>query len=218
MLKFVTDKTAAPYFSNLVWFIGSHILDIDACVRNDADHQSLNRLKDLVADHLDNLHYINDILCLNIESLNRVLSEHLLNRLFIPLYVYSISRTTVQSAEDLKPFVSPVVALFLLGQVFLIIAHVPLVRLLSWIIIAGDTEVFTERGASLYVSSPKKKSRVKPVFVAPSESLDKSLENRIKVSIFILFCLTFVSSGLNILLTKLKFFSKYHIKIYVDLA
>ena len=22
MLKFVTDKTAAPYFSNLVWFIG----------------------------------------------------------------------------------------------------------------------------------------------------------------------------------------------------
>jgi len=180
MLKFVTDKTAAPYFSNLVWFIGSHILDIDACVRNDADHQSLNRLKDLVAEHLDHLHYINDILCLQIESLNMVLSEHLLNRLFIPLYMYSLSRTTVQSAEDLKPFVSPVVALFLLCQVFLIIAHVPLVRLLAWIIVAGDKEVFTERGATLYVSSPKKKSRVKPSFIAPTESLDKSLENRIK--------------------------------------
>ena len=37
MIKFVIDKTAVPYFSNLVWFIGNHILDIDACVRNDAE-------------------------------------------------------------------------------------------------------------------------------------------------------------------------------------
>ena len=59
MLKFVTDKTAAPYFSNLVWFIGNHILEIDNCVRNDADHKSLNKLKDIVAGHIDHLHYIN---------------------------------------------------------------------------------------------------------------------------------------------------------------
>ena len=26
MLKFVIDKTAVPYFANLVWFIGNHIL------------------------------------------------------------------------------------------------------------------------------------------------------------------------------------------------
>ncbi|KAG8234206.1 hypothetical protein J437_LFUL013803 [Ladona fulva] len=37
MLKFIGDKTAAPYFSNLVWFIGSHVLELDACVRNDAE-------------------------------------------------------------------------------------------------------------------------------------------------------------------------------------
>ena len=37
MLKFVIDKTAVPYFSNLVWFIGNHILDMDACVRNDVE-------------------------------------------------------------------------------------------------------------------------------------------------------------------------------------
>jgi len=180
MLKFVTDKTAAPYFSNLVWFIGNHILDVDACVRNDADHRTLNKLKDLVAEHLDHLHYLNDILCLNIESLNKVLSDHLLNRLFIPLYMYSLSRNLVCSAEDLKPFVSPVVALFLLCQVFLVLTHYPLVRLLSWIIIAGDTEVFTERGATLYVSSPKKKGREKPSFMAPPASLDKLLEARIR--------------------------------------
>ena len=53
-------------------------------------HQSLNRLKDLVAEHLDHLHYLNDILCLQIDNLNRVLTEHLVNRLFIPLYIYSL--------------------------------------------------------------------------------------------------------------------------------
>ena len=116
MIKFVTDKTAAPYFSNLVWFIGNHILEIDDCVRNDADHKSINKLKDVVAEHLDHLHYINDILTLNIEPLNRVLTDHLLNRLFIPLYIYSFARNSIQS-EDMKPHVSPVVALFLLCQV-----------------------------------------------------------------------------------------------------
>jgi hypothetical protein len=50
--------------------------------------------------------------------------------------------------QDMKPYVSKVVALFLLCQVFLIIAHVPLVRLLAWIIFAGDANIFTERGAS----------------------------------------------------------------------
>ena len=53
-------------------------------------HRSLNRLKDLVAEHLDHLHFLNDILCLQIDALNAVLTDHLLNRLFIPLYIYSI--------------------------------------------------------------------------------------------------------------------------------
>ena len=53
-------------------------------------HRSLNRLKDLVAEHLDHLHYLNDILCLQIDALNAVLTDHLLNRLFIPLYIYSL--------------------------------------------------------------------------------------------------------------------------------
>lgn len=55
-------------------------------------HQSQNRLSDLVAEHLDHLHYLNDILCLNIPDLNKVLSEHLLNKLLVPLYVYSLMK------------------------------------------------------------------------------------------------------------------------------
>lgn len=55
-------------------------------------HNSQNRLSDLVAEHLDHLHYLNDILCLNIPDLNKVLSEHLLHKLLVPMYVYSLTK------------------------------------------------------------------------------------------------------------------------------
>ena len=110
MLRFVIDKTAVPYFANLVWFIGNHILEIDACVRNDADHRSLGKLKDLVAEHLDHVHYLNDILCLGIENLNEVLTGHLLNRLFIPLYIYSLVHKPKASNEATTALAVPEVS------------------------------------------------------------------------------------------------------------
>lgn len=55
-------------------------------------HNSKDRLSDLVAEHLDHLHYLNDILCLNIDALNEVLTDHLLNNLLLPLYVYSLTK------------------------------------------------------------------------------------------------------------------------------
>ena len=66
-------------------------------------HRSLNRLKDLVAEHLDHLHYLNDILCLQIDALNAVLTDHLLNRLFIPLYIYSIGAPSSGANEASTP-------------------------------------------------------------------------------------------------------------------
>ncbi|CAH0563446.1 unnamed protein product [Brassicogethes aeneus] len=172
MLAFIRDRTAAPYFSNIVWFIGKHIMELDACVRNDADHQSHNRLSDLVAEHLDHLHYLNDILCLNITDLNHVLTDHLLHKLLIPLYICSLAastsaaqttrrRTTDAVAKMLAQHsatpdgspkmetgngkVSCVVALFLLSQVFLIISHSPLVQTLAWIVLKTDRSIF-EKG------------------------------------------------------------------------
>lgn len=53
-------------------------------------HRNRGKLSDLVAEHLDHLHYLNDILIINCEFLNDVLTDHLLNRLFLPLYVYSL--------------------------------------------------------------------------------------------------------------------------------
>lgn len=38
MLRYIRDKTAAPYFSNLVYFIGDHVLTLDACIRTDTEY------------------------------------------------------------------------------------------------------------------------------------------------------------------------------------
>ena len=54
-------------------------------------HLTRNKLESLVALHLDDVHYVNDILQLQILSLNSMLCSHLLNTLFIPLYVYSLA-------------------------------------------------------------------------------------------------------------------------------
>ncbi|GAB6025945.1 hypothetical protein CHUAL_011914 [Chamberlinius hualienensis] len=180
MLKFIRDKTAAPYFSNLVWFIGSHVLELDLCIRNDADHQSRNRLSDLVAEHLDHMHYINDILTLKIDALNDVLTDHLLNRLLIPLYVYSLTKRRRHSqVEDDRPHVSSVVSLFLLSQVFLIITHKPLVRSLAKIILNSDLSIFSEdSGVDSYVTAGPFHTR--PGFMPPMETLEQSLEARLQ--------------------------------------
>ncbi|XP_017759313.1 PREDICTED: protein CLEC16A isoform X3 [Eufriesea mexicana] len=179
MLAFIRDRTAAPYFSNLVWFIGNHIIELDTCVRNDADHQSQNRLSDLVAEHLDHLHYLNDILCLNISDLNKVLSEHLLHKLLVPLYVYSLMRhknLLCQNQEERK-HVSIVVALFLLSQVFLIVSHGPLVHTLAAVMLLSDLETI-QTGASKVFEMYSNISSNKPIaFSPPKESLEKSLEN-----------------------------------------
>ncbi|XP_076230086.1 C-type lectin domain containing ema isoform X1 [Nomia melanderi] len=179
MLVFIRDRTAAPYFSNLVWFIGNHIIELDTCVRNDADHQSQNRLSDLVAEHLDHLHYLNDILCLNISDLNKVLSEHLLHKLLVPLYVYSLTKhkTLLCQNQDERKHVSVVVALFLLSQVFLIVSHGPLVHTLAAVILLSDLETI-QTGASKVLEMYGDITSNKPIaFSPPKESLEKSLEN-----------------------------------------
>ncbi|XP_053987168.1 protein CLEC16A homolog isoform X2 [Hylaeus volcanicus] len=179
MLAFIRDRTAAPYFSNLVWFIGNHIIELDTCVRNDADHQSQNRLSDLVAEHLDHLHYLNDILCLNISDLNKVLSDHLLHKLLVPLYVYSLMRhkdLLCQNQEERK-HISVVVALFLLSQVFLIVSHGPLVHTLAAVMLLSDLETI-QTGASKVLEIYGDIIPNKPIaFSPPRESLEKSLEN-----------------------------------------
>uniref|UniRef100_A0A673K880 Uncharacterized protein n=1 Tax=Sinocyclocheilus rhinocerous TaxID=307959 RepID=A0A673K880_9TELE len=170
MLHYIRDKTAVPYFSNLVWFIGSHVIELDKCVQTDEEHKNRGKLSDLVAEHLDHLHYLNDILIINCEFLNDVLTDHLLNRLFLPLYVYSL--VSQEQSEERK--INPQVSLYLLSQVFLIIHYQPLVHSLADVILNGDLSVFTlQTEQSAHKSSSNAGVRR---FTKPPESLEHSLE------------------------------------------
>ncbi|XP_041829534.1 protein CLEC16A isoform X2 [Melanotaenia boesemani] len=172
MLHYIRDKTAVPYFSNLVWFIGSHVIELDKCVQTDEEHKNRGKLSDLVAEHLDHLHYLNDILIINCEFLNDVLTDHLLNRLFLPLYVYSL--VSPETSEERK--INPQVSLYLLSQVFLIIHYQPLVSALAEVILNGDLSVFTPQ--TDVHSTHKNTASAGGVrrFIKPPESLERSLE------------------------------------------
>ncbi|XP_017272233.1 protein CLEC16A isoform X2 [Kryptolebias marmoratus] len=173
MLHYIRDKTAVPYFSNLVWFIGSHVIELDKCVQTDEEHKNRGKLSDLVAEHLDHLHYLNDILIINCEFLNDVLTDHLLNRLFLPLYVYSL--VIPETSEERR--ISPQVSLYLLSQVFLIIHYQPLVNALADVILNGDLSVFSSQSD---MQSSHKNTHVSAGgvrrFIKPPESLERSLE------------------------------------------
>ncbi|KAM9345877.1 protein CLEC16A isoform 1-T1 [Symphorus nematophorus] len=172
MLHYIRDKTAVPYFSNLVWFIGSHVIELDKCVQTDEEHKNRGKLSDLVAEHLDHLHYLNDILIINCEFLNDVLTDHLLNRLFLPLYVYSL--VSPETSEERK--INPQVSLYLLSQVFLIIHYQPMVNALADVILNGDLSVFTPQ-TDIH-STHKNTASAGGVrrFTKPPESLERSLE------------------------------------------
>ncbi|XP_025059049.1 protein CLEC16A isoform X1 [Alligator sinensis] len=171
MLHYIRDKTAVPYFSNLVWFIGSHVIELDNCVQTDEEHRNRGKLSDLVAEHLDHLHYLNDILIINCEFLNDVLTDHLLNRLFLPLYVYSLVN---QDKGGERPKISLQVSLYLLSQVFLIIHYAPLVNSLAEVILNGDLSVFSPKvEQDIQKSSAKSSIRC---FIKPTETLERSLE------------------------------------------
>ncbi|XP_066432280.1 protein CLEC16A isoform X5 [Eleutherodactylus coqui] len=171
MLHYIRDKTAVPYFSNLVWFIGIHVIELDKCVQTDEEHKNRGSLSNLVSQHLDHLNYLNDILIINCEFLNDVLTDHLLNRLLLPLYVYSL--VTQDQTTD-RPRISPQVSLYLLSQVFLTIHYAPLVDSLADVILNGDLSMFSSKPEhDVQRSSGESSIRC---FIKPQESLEKSLE------------------------------------------
>lgn len=95
-----------------------------------------------------------------------MLSDHLLNRLLIPLYIYSL--INIKTPEDVnhspsssssKPRISQMISIFLLSQVFLIISHEPLVQKIVDIILNNNLSIFD-----------------KPEFAAPPETLEESLQ------------------------------------------
>lgn len=142
---------------------------------------------------------MNDILCLEISDLNAVLTEHLLHKLFVPLYIFSLTPaeplTIAQATRHLaavlnkvvdidiqdtvNPRVSCVVSLFLLSLVFLVITHEPLVNALAWVILHADHNVFTDGTSEILNAYIAKRESVAMGFVQPQESLEDALEGSI---------------------------------------
>ena len=66
-----------------------------------------NVLTSNLEEHLDHIHYLQDIFLLGVDSLNNVLKEQLMNRLFVPVYIFSwikrekFSRVKVRLNEEL---------------------------------------------------------------------------------------------------------------------
>ncbi|VDP03801.1 unnamed protein product [Soboliphyme baturini] len=55
-------------------------------------YMKLEKLLDSIAEHLDHFHYLNDILSLNMASINEMLCDRLFSDLFLPLYIASLRR------------------------------------------------------------------------------------------------------------------------------
>jgi len=49
-----------------------------------------DRLTSSLEENLDHMHYLQDIFLLNVDNLNNVLKDQLMNRLLIPVYVFSL--------------------------------------------------------------------------------------------------------------------------------
>ncbi|KAH8864226.1 Protein CLEC16A like [Schistosoma japonicum] len=154
-LEFIHHQTSLSYFSHLVWSIGNTILDIDC-------YKYHTKAKDLVAEHIDHLHYIDDLLSLDIEGLNEVLCDQLLRRVFLPLHIYSLfkqfkSDTTSSTAAIRRPRLSYSVTVFTLIHVYLFLRYTRLISLLTEAILIGD---FTLPGLIIPYHMPCSNSQI----------------------------------------------------------
>lgn len=84
MLAFITGQSA-PCLFDLVHFIRDSVSSIEKCLKEPSSQLSAQSLEDTFAEHLDYLHYLNDVLMLKIEAINRILSDNLMHHLVKPL-------------------------------------------------------------------------------------------------------------------------------------
>ncbi|KRZ20437.1 Protein CLEC16A [Trichinella pseudospiralis] len=134
VIRFIRDNTAVPYFSNLVWFIRQRA--------NEINGSGVDRMRDLIADHQDHIHYLNDILCLDVQDLNKVLIDQLMSKLFLPVYLNSIY--SIPDINDERPF-SLLVTVFFLTQLFVIISYSALVERMARILLLNGPKILRRK-------------------------------------------------------------------------
>mmetsp|Transcript_35893 Transcript_35893/g.94082 ORF Transcript_35893/g.94082 Transcript_35893/m.94082 type:complete len:868 (-) Transcript_35893:55-2658(-) len=158
------------YFSSLVWVVGNQSIAMDACLRGEpgdptgSPKVALGQLEAYVAEHLDLFCYMSDVIMLNFRALTRHLSVQLVDSLFIPLYVHSVTldpssvrepAATSAAAPDTvgelgaaaaaatttdDRSIGVVVALYLTAQMLLIFDHPPIVNTVAAAILLGNPD------------------------------------------------------------------------------
>ncbi|CAG8505409.1 9158_t:CDS:10 [Acaulospora morrowiae] len=126
MQDFILDKKAAPYFSNLVYFIANHASILNDISNSSTYYKQYSRFNYYMAEHCDNFYYINDIINLDIEKMNQTLTAHLMDLLVQPIYADSLVKESLLPSKQ-KVRINSVVALALLCHVLHIFRHTPLV-------------------------------------------------------------------------------------------
>jgi Uncharacterised conserved protein/CLEC16A C-terminal len=118
--KFVLNRSAVPYFSNLVWFLRDECLELDALLTN-STYQTRGVLEEMMENVIDLLFYLQDILNLGVEELSQTLIDQLLSHFTLPVLLGSLN---IDSDEkDSTDRICPQLALYLLSQIFMVFTH-----------------------------------------------------------------------------------------------
>ncbi|RIB19311.1 hypothetical protein C2G38_2245223 [Gigaspora rosea] len=126
MQDFILDRNAAPYFSNLTYFIANHASILNDIITSPTYYKQYSKFNYYIAEHCDNFYYINDIINLNNEKMNTVLTTRLMDLLLQPIYADSlVDKKLLPSQQRIR--INSVVALALLCHVLHIFRYPPLV-------------------------------------------------------------------------------------------
>ncbi|KAF0534774.1 Protein CLEC16A [Gigaspora margarita] len=126
MQDFILDRNAAPYFSNLTYFIANHASILNDIITSPTYYKQYSKFNYYIAEHCDNFYYINDIINLSNEKMNTVLTTRLMDLLLQPIYADSlVDKKLLPSQQRIR--INSVVALALLCHVLHIFRYPPLV-------------------------------------------------------------------------------------------
>eukprot|EP00741_Cyanophora_paradoxa_P021463 tig00021352_g20719.t2 len=130
--NFLLSPGPAQYFSQLVLYMYSLSRRLDEFYSRlqhgamlKSEKEGVGVIADLVSEFMNCLYYINDVYLLGVDSINKVLTDNLLQRFLLPLLVGSVLPLKVEVPEGR---VTPLVALFLLAQVFTGLTHPPVLN------------------------------------------------------------------------------------------
>ncbi|TKR67801.1 hypothetical protein L596_023894 [Steinernema carpocapsae] len=159
MRKFIVSKSGR-YFHEIVDLVADQAIEMDIFARS-AENEASNRdrLNDMIAEHLDNMHYLNDILMIEFTDLNVLLTNSVYDRLVSPLYLASLAQLRETSSTILLSRVS---SLFALSQFLLIIHNQHLIETVLTALFFGDQSdvrklwTRTEKGPQLNTRSSDK--------------------------------------------------------------